>query len=134
MYRSAATTWNGLAKNATEGLAAPARIVPMTLLLGLGQVLPLPLAWVAWRHTTFLIPFLGPPIHTGTGPVWAALAAALLGYVPRFVNAARYRSSWLSALVHPFGVAALLALQWYALGRKLLRRPATWKARSYSPN
>ncbi len=69
MYRSARTTWNGLAKNATEGLGAPARIVPATLLLGFGQVLPLPLLWLAWRHTRFIFPFLGPPVRTGMGPV-----------------------------------------------------------------
>ena len=134
MYRTAATTWNGLAKNATEGIAAPARIVPMTLLLGLGQVLPLPIAWIAWTHTRFIFPFLGPPIRIGMLPVWTALAAALLGYVPRILNAFKYRSSWLSVLLHPLGVATLLALQWYALALKLLHRPATWKARDYSAN
>ena len=134
MYRSAASTWNGLAKNATEGLAAPMRIVPTTLLLGLGQVLPLPLAWIAWTRTSFIIPFLGPPIRIGTAPVWIALTAAVFSYVPRFLNAFKYRGSWLSAALHPLGVAVLLLLQWYALLRKLLRRPAQWKARQYPAN
>ena len=134
MYRSAATTWNGLAKNATEGIAAPSRIAPMTLLLGLGQVLPLPLLWFAWTHTRFIFPFLGPPIHIGMVPVRIAIAAVALSYLPRIVNAAKYRSSWLSALLHPLGVATLLTLQWYALALKLLHRPATWKARAYSAN
>ena len=134
MYRTAATTWNGLAKNATEGMAAPARIVPMTLLLGLGQVLPLPVAWIAWTHTRFIFPFLGPPIRIGMLPVRIALAAAILSYIPRVLNAVRYRSSWMSVLLHPVGIAVLLALQWYALALKLLRRPATWKARAYSAN
>ena len=134
MYRSAATTWKGLAKNATEGLAAPARIVPMTLFLGFGQVLPLPIAWNAWTHTRFIFPFLGPPIRIGMQPVWTALAAVLLSYVPRIVNAIRYRSSWLSVLLHPVGIAVLLALQWYALALKLLHRPSTWKARDYTAN
>jgi hypothetical protein len=40
MYRSSRATWNGLMKNATEGLAAAERIVPFTLLLLAGQVLP----------------------------------------------------------------------------------------------
>ena len=30
-YRSAREVWDGLAKNASEGLAAPARIVPWTI-------------------------------------------------------------------------------------------------------
>ena len=41
MYHTNAETWRGLGKNATEGLAAPGTIVPMTALLLGGQVLPL---------------------------------------------------------------------------------------------
>ncbi len=47
MYTSAAQVWSGLAKNATEGLGAPSRIVPISLLLFLGQVVPfLLLIWL----------------------------------------------------------------------------------------
>ena len=134
MYRSASSTWNGLAKNATEGIAAPARIVPMTLFLGIGQVLPLPLLWLAWQHTRFIFPFLGPPVRIGVVPVWAASVAVALSYLPRIVNTVRYRQSWFGAALHPLGVLVLLVLQWYALGRKLLRKPAGWKAREYSAN
>lgn len=134
MYHSALTTWNGLAKNATEGIAAPARIAPMTLFLGLGQVLPVPLLWLAWRHTSFIIPFLGPPIRIGMAPVWIATTVVVLSYLPRVVNTVRYRQSWFGTVLHPVSVAVLLVLQWYALARKLLRRPAGWKARQYSAN
>ena len=134
MYHSASTTWHGLAKNATEGIAAPARIVPMTLFLGIGQVLPLPLLWLAWQHTRFIVPFLGPPIRIGVAPVWAASIAVTLSYLPRIVNTARFRQTWFGAALHPVGVLVLLVLQWYALGRKLLRKPAGWKAREYSAN
>src|SRR3984885_15512830 len=41
MYRSASEVWRGLAKNATEGMAAPARVLPLTILLFCGQILPL---------------------------------------------------------------------------------------------
>ncbi len=40
MYQSGSEVWRGLAKNATEGMAAPAVIVPATLLLLGGQVVP----------------------------------------------------------------------------------------------
>ena len=40
MYHTNADTWRGLGKNATEGLAAPGTILPMTALLLGGQVLP----------------------------------------------------------------------------------------------
>jgi hypothetical protein len=33
MYHNASEVWQGLAKNATEGMAAPARILPFTFLL-----------------------------------------------------------------------------------------------------
>ncbi len=134
MYRSASTTWNGLAKNATEGIAAPARIVPMTLFLGIGQVLPLPLLWLAWQHTRFIFPFLGPPVRIGVAPVWAASVAVALSYLPRIVNTVQYRQSWFGAALHPLGVLVLLVLQWYALCRKLLGHPAGWKARQYTAN
>jgi hypothetical protein len=131
MYRSASETWNGLAKNATEGMATPARIVPITVLLALGQVAPLLLLWLAWQATSFVIPFLGPPIRIGMVPVWWAVAALVMSYLPRFINTVRYRQSWLGALLHPVGIAVLLVLQWYALGRSLAGVSATWKSRQY---
>lgn len=131
MYTSASAVWNGLAKNATEGLAAPARIVPITLLLVFGQVLPLLLLGWAWTHTRYIFPFLGPPIRIGMAPVWWACAAVVLSYLPRLLNAARFKQSVPSALLHPLGVLLLLVLQWYALARRVLRKPATWKSRSY---
>lgn len=134
MYRSAATTWNGLAKNATEGLAQPARLIPMTVFYALGQVLPLLLLWLAWQQTIVIIPFLGPSFRTGMVPVWIAAVAVCLSFLPRVVNAVRYRQSWLGAVLHPVGIALLLVLQWYALLRKLVGRPAAWKSRSYTAN
>ena len=44
MYHNALEVWQGLGKNATEGMAAPARILPFSFLLFCGQVLPLLLA------------------------------------------------------------------------------------------
>lgn len=119
MYRSAGEVWRGLAKNATEGLASPGLIVPVTLLLGLGQV--------------------GPPVLLVTGlwqgwPVWLVVLAAVgcaAVWVPRLAAAAWFRHSWLGAVLHPVGIAILLAIQWYALGRKLLGLPSTWKDRRY---
>jgi hypothetical protein len=47
MYHNAAEVWSGLTKNAVEGLAAPGKIVPASLLLLAGQVLPFALAALA---------------------------------------------------------------------------------------
>ncbi len=134
MYSSNAATWKGLSKNATEGLAAPGAIVPATLFLGFGQVLPLPLLAVAlvrwmqqpsWIHT--------PPAHA-LACVALSAAAVVFSYLPRVLASKRFNQQPRSAALHPIGVATLLLLQWVALGRKLLGRPATWKARSYPVN
>ena len=51
MYRSAGEVWRGLAKNATEGIAAPVRIFPISVVLLLGQVVPFGLAvWMLFHH------------------------------------------------------------------------------------
>lgn len=117
MYHGAAQTWRGLAKNATEGLASPGMIVPATLLLLGGQVLPVVLVGCA----ALLSPLA----------LILALAATVLAYAPRLVGVARFGQPLLGALLHPVGVTLLVAIQWYAFGRSLVGRPATWRGRSY---
>ncbi len=117
MYRSAQETWNGLAKNATEGMASRGAIVPFTLLLGFGQVFPVPILLIAWLRSSPALP-------------WAA-GAVVLSYLPRLFMLRRFRQKPIGAWLHPFGVAVLLTLQWYAFALKLMGRPAVWKARSY---
>jgi hypothetical protein len=118
MYKSSRETWRGLGKNAIEGLGAPGTIVPMTVLLIGGQVLPfvlLPLA--VDRHPQAVLP---------------AVIAVLLAYLPRLIAAFRFRQPWVSVCLHPFGILALLVLQWQSLGRHLLGRPSIWKDRPYA--
>jgi glycosyltransferase involved in cell wall biosynthesis len=115
MYRSASQVWNGLAKNAREGLGSPGIIVIWTVLLGAGHLLP----FVA----LLLVPWLS--IYGVT----ATLIAIMLSYVPRILSAARFQQSWLSVALHPVGVALLLAIQWYATLRHWIGRPVGWKGR-----
>ncbi|HMB74320.1 MAG TPA: glycosyltransferase family 2 protein [Gammaproteobacteria bacterium] len=114
MYSGWSELVEGLAKNAHEGLGSPAGIVPWTLLLGAGHVLPY-----------LLLPFVW------TSPVLSAivLAAILLALSTRALLALRFRQSWLGVVLHPAGVAALILIQWYALYRRAVRRPVTWKGR-----
>jgi hypothetical protein len=122
MYHNAGEVWRGLAKNATEGLAAPATIVPATLLLLAGQTMPsllLLLALTRVLPAAVLIP-------AGIGTVAA--------YLPRLAAVRRFRQPLADALLHPLAVAIFLVLQWTALGRKLRGRPAGWKGRSYGPS
>src|ERR1700678_1148819 len=121
MYHNAAEVWQGLAKNATEGMASPARILPFTFLLFCGQILPVLLALSLW---------IAPGLYSGLGRslILAALAAS---FVPRLLSVWKYRQPLLSACLHPLGVAVLLTIQWYALLRKLAGQQVTWKQRAY---
>jgi hypothetical protein len=119
MYRNAGEVWRGLAKNAVEGIAAPGKIVPFTALLLTGQVLP---------------PVLLALALAGVAPaevLWISAAATAAAFLPRLIAVWRFRQPLDGALLQPVAILTFLALQWYALGRHLLGRPAGWKGRSY---
>ncbi len=116
MYLRARDVLAGLAKNATEGLAAPARILPVTMLLLFGQVLPfLLLVW--------------PDI----GPGWRAAAAVgvATAWWPRALACRQFKQPAFSAILHPAGVLMLLGIQWFAFIRQCLGRPSVWRGRAY---
>ena len=113
MYADAAQVWEGLGKNATEGMATPAALPVWTVILAGGQVLPFVLLVAA--------------------PGTAAVMAAVLAIGFRLILARRFRQPELSALLHPVGVLALLAVQWAALLRAARGRPSTWRGREYKP-
>jgi cellulose synthase/poly-beta-1,6-N-acetylglucosamine synthase-like glycosyltransferase len=119
MYRGGREVWQGFAKNATEGMAKRLALPVWTVLLGGGHILP----------------FLLLPAAFASGS-WAALAASALGgacvYGTRIALALRFRQSWPGALLHPLGIALLLALQWSALIAEWRGRPAVWRGRAYS--
>lgn len=119
MYQGAREVWRGLAKNATEGLASPGMIVPATALLLGGQVLPFVLLGCAARLTPLAV-------------LLSALAVGLV-YLPRLAGLIRFHQSVLGVILHPLGVLLLVILQWYALIRERIGKPATWKGRSYQP-
>ena len=124
MYSRSLDVWRGLSKNATEGIGSAATILPFTILLGGGALLP-PLLAASGLATGFA----GWP----TGAAAVTLAAAALAYVPRFLDAIRFRQSLTSALFHPLGVAVFLAIQWVALVRKTLGLKTAWRGRSLVP-
>lgn len=113
MYHGTKEVFSGLAKNATEGLGAPARILPFTLILLGGQVAPLILLAL---HPNRLL--------------WLAVA---LMYLPRLLAVVRFRQSLSGALLHPVSIVLLLAIQWVALVRSWLGLPSAWKGRLYTP-
>ena len=112
MYANAAQVWEGLCKNATEGMAKPAALPVWTVILGGGQVLPAVLMAVT--------------------PSWPAAAALACGVGLRLVLAARFRQPIVSALLHPLGVFGLLLVQWRSLARAAGGGKATWRGRAYT--
>jgi hypothetical protein len=134
MYDSPGAVWMGLAKNATEGIAAPARILPFTLLIILGQILPA-LLLAMWLTICTMNLIVGATFDEPT-LAHAVGAAITLGYLasvlPRLLAAWRFKQPIISALLHPFGTALLLIIQWYALLRQIFGRPVAWRSRTYS--
>lgn len=120
MYANAEQVWSGLAKNATEGLGDPKRIGPVSLILLLGQI----------------VPFVALPVLLLKGSYgwtfWLFLLAMIAAWIPRWLAVARFRQDWRGALLHPFGIAMLLAVQWYALARKLRGGSVSWRNRAYA--
>ncbi len=123
MYRSAGQVWKGFAKNATEGLASPKAIGVWTVLLGGGFVLP----WVLLAM--WGVGRVGP---MSTAAVAALVGACVLSAGHSVLVAGRFRQDVSSAVFRPAGVLAMLAVQWYALGRKVAGRPSAWRGRVVS--
>ncbi|GIW84449.1 MAG: glycosyltransferase [Gemmataceae bacterium] len=130
MYRSAREVWNGLAKNAREGMASSSQIGFWTIVLFCGQVVPF-LALLVWP---LLYSF---PLAEDTASqesaalsflLWGIAAVAALGV--RGDSAIRFRHSWESVVFHPLAITLLLAIQWYAFLLALIGRPIGWKGRT----
>ena len=120
MYATSAEVWRGLAKNAHEALGSPRLIGLATLLLVGGQILPLCLL-VAVCLQRSLSPL------TITFSILGTVAV----FLPRLLAVTRFRQPLDSALLHPLGICALVAIQWFAFFRSLHQRPLVWKGRSY---
>jgi hypothetical protein len=124
MYHDSGQVWQGFAKNATEGLASPKAIVWWTLLLGGGFVLP----WVLLL--TWAMGWAG---DGSTLAVSAMLAGCGVSAFHSALVAWRFKQDASSAVFRPLGVAALLAVQWYALVNKLRGRRSAWRGRVVVP-
>lgn len=118
MYHNASEVIRGLAKNAHEGMAGRRAI------------------WV-WS-ALLLITYVVPPVLVVTGWVfgaralwwWLAVVATVVGIAIRLVLALRFRQSILGALLHPFGVAILVLIQWYSWFLRLTGHGVAWKNRA----
>lgn len=137
MYTNAADTWNGLAKNATEGIAAPIRIMPITLLLLFGQVWPFIITFALVFSVLLRVGAGG--FHANNWSqscLWIVAVAVpfVSAGLPRWLGIRRFKQDWRSALLHPFGILLLIAVQWYALFRKFRGGAVSWRGRAYTGN
>jgi hypothetical protein len=118
MYTTSSQVCNGLLKNATEGIANVRLILPFSVLLIGGSVLPILL---------LVISIL-------TRASWIAVAilvvATVISFVPRLAACSRFRQSYAGAMFHPVGVACFVGLQWVAMIRKSLGMTTKWRGRN----
>lgn len=139
MYMSGVAVWRGLAKNAREGLGGPVGVWVWSLLLLGGHVLPfvmvavcsVGLFWDGFERYYFPGPETEAEIASNHLAGSIALIACACSMGPRLLCAARFRQSWLGAVLHPVGVLLLVAIQWYATVRYWLGRPVGWKGRAH---
>ena len=118
MYTSTTQVCSGLLKNATEGIANARLIVPFTILLIGGSVLPVvSLVWAYFASTSSI--------------ALTTLAVAFaISFWPRLIACMRFNQPYLGAALHPFGVAWFISLQWLAMLRKQLGVTTKWRGRS----
>ncbi len=108
MYETSRDVWAGLLKNAHEGMAGRVAIVPWTIVLGLGHILPF--------------------VMRATPPVRAARAMSL---ALRLLVALRCRQGLATVVTSPLGLLLVLLLQWQAWLSRMARQSVNWKDRSY---
>jgi glycosyltransferase involved in cell wall biosynthesis len=117
MYRSAVDVWAGFLKNAQEGLAAPRLVVPATVILLFGQVFPICFLFLTTSFTDHML-------------AWIATVAV---FVPRLIGVVRFRQSFPGTVLHPLGIALLVAIQCVGFVSSLVGWRTKWKGRICLP-
>lgn len=116
MYRSAGQVLRGLAKNASEGIASPALIIPFSSILLGGTVLP----WIG---------LVGSILTGQTTTLILSIIALLVSHVPRMIAVGQFRQSWFGAICHTPAVVTFVAIQWFAFINHRLGRQVAWRGR-----
>jgi hypothetical protein len=117
MYRSALEVIRGVLKNAVEGIANPRLILPFSLLLLGGSVLPvITLVWSTLESQRLAI--------------LLSMVGVAISHLPRAVAAIRFRQSLLGVACHSLATLLFVALQWIALSNQLAGRQVAWRGRT----
>jgi glycosyltransferase involved in cell wall biosynthesis len=130
MYRSAAEVWNGLAKNAREGMANSLQIGFWTIVLFCGQVVPFLALLLSLCSCGLSFTSVDVTRDDSVQPFLLWGFATVSAVLVRWDMAVRFRHRWESVVFHPLAITILLAIQWYAFLRTLLGRPIGWKGRT----
>lgn len=137
MYRSASSVWNGLAKNAREGMASTRQIGFWTVVLLCGQVLPFVIVILEFHAITeraavfrlLPITIANADYRARLFPVEIASFALFYILLVRHCACWRFHQSGLGVVFHPLAILLLLAIQWYAVIRAVIGKPVGWKGR-----
>jgi len=126
MYHNLQQVQQGLLKNATEGIASQKLIVPFTILLIGGSILPIGLfVWQMFyciEHSSWSGLNLAILLILGM--------ASLMSWFPRIMAQRAFKQSALGAAAHPLAILWFVFLQWLALLRNWLRLPTAWRGRT----
>ncbi len=116
MYASAPEVVRGLLKNAYEGIGNPKLIVPFSIILLGGTILPIGTAAAAFALDCSVA-------------FWASSLAILVSHLPRGIAARQFRQSWLGVLFHIPAIVVFIAIQWQALASHVVGRKTKWRGR-----
>ncbi|MGB7326774.1 MAG: glycosyltransferase family 2 protein [Rubripirellula sp.] len=116
MYGNASEVVRGVLKNASEGIASPALIVPFTVLLVGSSVLPIVMLIVSLLT------------HNSIAILISVLALAI-GHMPRAMAAKSFRQPVFGVLLHSLATVIFVFLQWVAFANSLLGRKIAWRGR-----
>lgn len=125
MYVNMSQVQQGLLKNATEGIANPKLIVPFTILLLGGAILPVCLLVWQLSHCIKSSSWSGLEILT----LLVLALATVASWIPRWMAAKAFGQSLLGVIAHPLSVLWFVILQWVALVRHVLRLKTAWRGR-----
>jgi glycosyltransferase involved in cell wall biosynthesis len=125
MYRGLDETWRGFTKNAFEGLGSVALLVFLTVMNVVGHIVP-PVLLIALLLDSALF-----DASVQALPFFVALAATVVPIVHRVAIADRLGHRAIGALVHPVGVAMMIAIQWHSFVLHTTGN-RTWRGRTAS--